>query len=46
MAFCFQTSNETALHFYKKYGFEHKGIAEKYYKRTEPADAYVLVKSL
>uniref|UniRef100_A0A915IAB0 N-terminal methionine N(alpha)-acetyltransferase NatE n=1 Tax=Romanomermis culicivorax TaxID=13658 RepID=A0A915IAB0_ROMCU len=41
-----QINNETALNFYKKFGFEVKQLVEGYYKRIEPADAYVLEKDL
>uniref|UniRef100_A0A1I7XV95 glutathione transferase n=1 Tax=Heterorhabditis bacteriophora TaxID=37862 RepID=A0A1I7XV95_HETBA len=41
-----KVNNETALNFYKKYGFEQKGVAEKYYKRIEPDNAYILVKHI
>lgn len=37
-----QTSNEDAMNFYKKHGFENVGIIENYYKRIEPADCYIL----
>jgi ribosomal protein S18 acetylase RimI-like enzyme len=37
-------SNETALEFYKKFGFEIVERKENYYKRIEPADAFVLSK--
>ena len=40
-----QISNESAIDFYRKFGFE---IIEtkNYYKRIEPADAHVLQKNL
>ncbi|PAV60242.1 hypothetical protein WR25_07118 [Diploscapter pachys] len=41
-----QVNNETALQFYKRYGFTEQGVVEKYYKRIEPDDAYILVKNL
>ncbi|WKY04108.1 hypothetical protein Q1695_005237 [Nippostrongylus brasiliensis] len=41
-----QTSNETALSFYKNRGFEQAGIAKDYYKHVEPKDAYILVKKV
>jgi ribosomal protein S18 acetylase RimI-like enzyme len=39
-----QVNNEEALSFYKKFGFEIKEKEERYYKRIEPSDAYVLEK--
>lgn len=41
-----QINNEAALAFYKKFGFEVIGVSEQYYKRIEPADAYLLEKKL
>ncbi|PAA53245.1 hypothetical protein BOX15_Mlig018463g1, partial [Macrostomum lignano] len=41
-----QTSNEGALAFYKKFGFEIVDTAYNYYKRIVPPDAYVLQKNL
>ncbi|MCP9257313.1 N-alpha-acetyltransferase 50 [Dirofilaria immitis] len=41
-----QINNESALDFYKRFGFEVVGIAEKYYKRIEPDSAYILVKKI
>uniref|UniRef100_A0A914VTZ7 N-terminal methionine N(alpha)-acetyltransferase NatE n=1 Tax=Plectus sambesii TaxID=2011161 RepID=A0A914VTZ7_9BILA len=41
-----QVSNESALEFYGKFGFENVDTVENYYKRIEPADAYVLEKKL
>ena len=38
-------NNETAIEFYKKFGFEIVEKKEQYYKRIEPSDAYVLKKS-
>ena len=40
-----QVNNETAIAFYKKFGFEIVEKKEQYYKRIEPSDAYVLKKS-
>jgi ribosomal protein S18 acetylase RimI-like enzyme len=40
-----QVNNETAISFYKKFGFEIVEKKEQYYKRIEPSDAYVLKKS-
>lgn len=41
-----QISNEAALAFYNKFGFRVVDKKEGYYKRIEPADAFVLVKDL
>ena len=41
-----QVNNETALAFYKKFGFEIVETKEAYYKRIEPADAHVLEKKI
>uniref|UniRef100_A0A671W6L6 N-alpha-acetyltransferase 50 n=1 Tax=Sparus aurata TaxID=8175 RepID=A0A671W6L6_SPAAU len=41
-----QISNESAIHFYQKFGFEIIETKKNYYKRIEPADAHVLQKSL
>lgn len=41
-----QTDNESALNFYRHFGFEINGRAEKYYKRIIPDDAFVLEKFL
>ncbi|RHZ82725.1 hypothetical protein Glove_104g50 [Diversispora epigaea] len=41
-----QTSNEEALAFYQKYGFEIIGTVEGYYKKITPPDAYILSKKL
>ncbi|EFO17087.1 acetyltransferase [Loa loa] len=41
-----QINNESALDFYKRFGFEVVGVAEKYYKRIEPDSAYILVKRI
>jgi ribosomal protein S18 acetylase RimI-like enzyme len=41
-----QISNEGAIDFYKKFGFEIEETKEHYYKRIEPADAHVLQKTL
>ena len=37
-----QVNNETALSFYKKFGFEIISTATEYYRRLEPSDAYLL----
>lgn len=41
-----QLNNDGAIEFYKKFGFEIVETKEHYYKRIEPADAYVLEKVL
>lgn len=41
-----QINNDSAIEFYKKFGFEIVQTKKQYYKRIEPADAYVLQKSL
>lgn len=41
-----QVNNEGAIAFYKKFGFEVVDLKQNYYKRIEPADAYVLQKNL
>ncbi|CAG0915799.1 unnamed protein product [Notodromas monacha] len=41
-----QISNEGAINFYKKFGFEIIETKDHYYKRIEPADAHVLAKSV
>mmetsp|Transcript_29346 Transcript_29346/g.43335 ORF Transcript_29346/g.43335 Transcript_29346/m.43335 type:complete len:190 (+) Transcript_29346:46-615(+) len=41
-----QTSNEDALRFYQRHGFENFQIIRNYYKRIEPPDCYVLRKRL
>lgn len=41
-----QVNNESAIEFYKKFGFEIVETKQKYYKRIEPADAHVLQKTL
>ena len=41
-----QINNEGALRFYKKFGFKIVETKEAYYKRIEPADAYVLEKKI
>ncbi|RNA01500.1 putative N-acetyltransferase san [Brachionus plicatilis] len=40
-----QINNDVAIDFYKKFGFEIVERKEQYYKRIEPADAFVLKKS-
>ncbi|UJR31294.1 hypothetical protein I4U23_018792 [Adineta vaga] len=37
-----QINNQTALSFYKKFGFEIVSKATDYYRRLEPSDAYLL----
>ena len=41
-----QINNEAALRFYKRFGFEVVKTTEAFYKRIEPADAYVLEKKI
>eukprot|EP00037_Helgoeca_nana_P020658 m.206229 g.206229 ORF g.206229 m.206229 type:complete len:166 (+) comp25344_c0_seq3:133-630(+) len=41
-----QVSNDDAINFYKKHGFEVKETKKDYYQKIEPTDAHVLVKSL
>lgn len=41
-----QTSNQDAINFYAKHGFEIKDMIKNYYKRIEPPDCYVLSKTL
>lgn len=41
-----QVNNEIAIEFYKKFGFEIVERKEQYYKRIEPADAFVLSKKI
>jgi len=40
-----QVNNEGAIKFYEKFGFEIVEQKQNYYKRIEPADAYVLQKT-
>lgn len=41
-----QVNNEDAINFYKNFGFDIVETKQQYYKRIEPADAYVLEKNL
>jgi len=41
-----QVNNEDALAFYKNFGFEVVELAKNYYKRIEPADAYLVEKPM
>ena len=41
-----QVSNAGAIGFYKGFGFEIIETKKQYYKHIEPADAYVLQKTL
>lgn len=40
-----QVNNEGAIKFYEKFGFEIVEEKQNYYKRIEPADAFVLQKT-
>ncbi|CAB4004167.1 N-alpha-acetyltransferase 50 isoform X1 [Paramuricea clavata] len=41
-----QVSNEVAIEFYQKFDFEIIDTKKQYYKRIDPADAYVLQKTI
>jgi len=41
-----QVNNDSAIQFYRKFGFEVVETKQHYYKRIEPADAHVLQKTL
>lgn len=41
-----QINNDTALAFYKNFGFQIISTATEYYRRLEPCDAYLLERSL
>lgn len=41
-----QVNNESAIDFYKHFGFEIIETKKQYYKRIEPAEAHVLQKTL
>lgn len=41
-----QINNEGAIKFYEKFGFEIVEQKENYYKKIEPADAFVLQRNL
>ncbi|KAH7725193.1 acetyltransferaseGNAT family protein [Aphelenchoides avenae] len=41
-----QTNNESAVEFYKNFGFTVVGTAQQYYKRIEPDDAFILEKAV
>ncbi|KAI9020230.1 acyl-CoA N-acyltransferase [Phycomyces nitens] len=41
-----QTTNDSAVAFYKKYGFEVTDTVKDYYKKIEQRDAYVLTKTI
>ncbi|XP_003744851.1 probable N-acetyltransferase san [Galendromus occidentalis] len=41
-----QVNNDSAIEFYKKFGFQIVDTREKYYKRIEPADAHELQKTI
>ena len=42
----FQVNNESAIRFYKNFGFDIVETKEQYYKRIDPADAFVLEKKI
>ena len=41
-----QVSNDGAIEFYRNFGFEIIETKQSYYKRIEPANAFVLQKTL
>ncbi len=41
-----QINNDSAIEFYKRFGFDIVETKEQYYKRIEPADAHVLEKKV
>lgn len=41
-----QTSNDEAIEFYKRFGFEVGDVIENYYTRIDPPHAVILKKSL
>lgn len=41
-----QLGNEAAKVFYEKHGFQQVDIIKDYYKKIDPADCYLLVKTL
>eukprot|EP00026_Physarum_polycephalum_P019972 Phypoly_transcript_22265.p1 GENE.Phypoly_transcript_22265~~Phypoly_transcript_22265.p1 ORF type:complete len:167 (+),score=27.65 Phypoly_transcript_22265:98-598(+) len=41
-----QVNNDAAIEFYKRFGFEITETIQNYYKRIEPPDCYVLLKTL
>ncbi len=41
-----QINNDSAINFYKRFGFDIVETKEQYYKKIEPADAHVLEKRL
>ena len=46
LGFTSQVNNESAIRFYQNFGFDIVETKEQYYKRIEPADAFVLEKKL
>jgi len=38
-----QISNEDAKRFYERHGFKEVGVAEDYYKKIEPKQAWIMV---
>ena len=41
-----QTSNDEAVSFYKKLGFEVRETVKGYYKRLDPPDAYLIARPI
>ena len=41
-----QVNNESAISFYRNFGFDVVETKQNYYKRIEPADAFVLEKKI
>jgi len=41
-----QVNNSDAKNFYLKHGFEELGVIKDYYKRIEPADCFLLRKTM
>jgi hypothetical protein len=44
--FSFQTSNDDAIAFYRRLGFEAGDVVRGYYRRLDPPDAVVLSRRL
>ena len=41
-----QTSNDRAIKFYERFGFQNVGMDEEYYTKAEPRSAYLMRKAL